>query len=62
MKLDQLIDYNVRNIFFKNYVENEAGRLVPAFFLFFKKTLYNVKTGGWYLIQKYLIKGSYNKY
>ena len=48
--------------FFKNYVENEAGRLVPAFFLFFKKALYNVKTGGWYLIQKYLIKGSYNKY
>ena len=29
--------------FFKNHGENEAGRLVPDFFLFFKKTLYKVK-------------------
>ena len=37
MKLGQLIDYITREIFFfKNYVENEAGRLVPDFFLFFK--------------------------
>ena len=29
--------------FFKNHGENEAGRLVPDFFLFFKKALYKVK-------------------
>ena len=27
MKFGQLIKYNVRNIFFKNHAENEAGRL-----------------------------------
>ena len=33
-----------RKIFsFKNHGENEAGRLVPDFFLFFKKALYKVK-------------------
>ena len=32
MELGQLIDYNKRNIFFKNYAENEAGRLVLDFF------------------------------
>ena len=36
MKLGQLIDYNKRNIFLKNYAENEAGWLVPYLFLFFK--------------------------
>ena len=37
MKPGQLIKYNKRNIFFfKNYAENEAGRLVPDLFLFFK--------------------------
>ena len=29
--------------FFKNHAENEAERLVPDHFLFFKKTLYKVK-------------------
>ena len=29
--------------FFKTHGENEAGRLVPDFFLFFKKALYKVK-------------------
>ena len=29
MKFSQLIEYNKRNIFFKNYAENEASRLVP---------------------------------
>ena len=29
MKFGQLIEYNKRNIFFKNYAENEASRLVP---------------------------------
>ena len=29
--------------FFKNYAESEARRLVPDFFLFFKKALFEVK-------------------
>ena len=32
--------------FFKNYVANEVGELVPDHFLFFKKTLYEVKASG----------------
>ena len=28
MKLGQLIEYNKRGTFFKNYAEHEAGRLV----------------------------------
>ena len=35
MKLGQLIEYNKGDIFFKNYAENEAERLVPDLFLFF---------------------------
>ena len=37
MKSSQLIEYNKRNIFFKHYAENEARKLVPDLFLFFKK-------------------------
>ena len=38
MEVGQLIEYNKRNIFFfKHYAENEAGKLVPDLFLFFKK-------------------------
>ena len=37
MKLGKLMGYNKRKLFFKNDVENEAGRLVPELFLFFKK-------------------------
>ena len=37
MRFDQLIEYNKRNIFLKNYVENEARTLVPDLFLFFQK-------------------------
>ena len=37
MKFGQSIEYNKRNIFFKNYAENEAGRLVPDLFLFSEK-------------------------
>ena len=36
MKLGKLIEHNKKNIFFKNYTENEAGRLIPNLFLFFK--------------------------
>ena len=35
MKLGQVEDYDKKNIFFfKNYAENEAGRLVPYLFIF----------------------------
>ena len=37
MKFGQLIEHNKRNILFKNYSENEAGRLVQDLFLFFEK-------------------------
>ena len=37
MKFDQLIEYNTRNNFFKNHVENKARELVPEVFLFFEK-------------------------
>ena len=40
MKIGLLIEYNNRNISLKNQAENEAGRLVPDCFLFFKKALY----------------------
>ena len=32
--------------FFKNYTENEAGRLVPDPFLFFEKAYYEAKASG----------------
>ena len=40
MKLGQLIEYNKRNILFKNYTENEAGALVPDLFIFKKCSMY----------------------
>ena len=43
MKFGKVIEYNKRNIFFKNHGENEAGRLVPDLFLPFKKALYEKK-------------------
>ena len=49
MKFGQLREYNMRNVFFKNHAENEAGRLLPDlffFFFFFKKALYEVKASG----------------
>ena len=35
-----------KTFFFKNYAENEAGRLVPDLFLFFKYAYYEVKASG----------------
>ena len=32
--------------FFKNYVENEAGGLVPDLLLFFRKALFEIKASG----------------
>ena len=39
MKFGQLVEYNKRNIFLKNYAENDSGRLVPDLFIFLKKPL-----------------------
>ena len=46
MKFGQLIEYNAKNIFFKTHEENEAGKIVPVLFLFFKKALYVVRVNG----------------
>ena len=43
LKFCQLIEYYKRDNFFKNHEENEAGRLVPELFLFFKKALYGLQ-------------------
>ena len=43
MKFGQLMKCNKRNILL---AENEAGKLAPDLFLFFKKALYEVKTSG----------------
>ena len=43
MKFGQLIESNKKIFFFKSLAENEAGRLVPEFFLFIKTALYKVK-------------------
>ena len=45
-KFGQPTEYNVRNIFFKNHVENELERLVPDLLLFFKKAVNKVKANG----------------
>ena len=37
IKPGQLIQYSKKNIFFKNYLENDVERLVPDLFLFFQK-------------------------
>ena len=46
MKFGRLVDYNKRNIFFKNNAENEVGRLVPDLFLFLVKASHEVKASG----------------
>ena len=37
MKFGQSVEYNKKKFFFRNYVQNEAERLVPGLSLFFKK-------------------------
>ena len=44
MDFGQLIEYNNRNIFFKNHAESEAGKFQTS--LFSKETLYKVKGSG----------------
>ena len=46
MKFGQLIEHNKRNIFFKNYAENEEGRLVPDLAVLFRKALCALKASG----------------
>ena len=46
IKFGQLVEYNKRNISQKNNAEREAETLVPDFFLYFKKALYEVKASG----------------
>ena len=46
MKLGQLIEYRKINTFFKSYPEDQAGKIVPDLFLFFKKVQYELKAGG----------------
>ena len=46
INFEQLPKQNMRNIFFRNYAKNEVGRLVPDFFLFFKRALYKAKASG----------------
>ena len=50
---NQLIEYNKRMFFFKNHAENEAGRLFPDFFMFFKKALNGVKASFCSLVSIY---------
>ena len=46
MKVGQLIEYNKRNIFFKNHAENEEEKVVLDLFLRFKKALYEIIASG----------------
>ena len=50
MKFGQVIEYKTEAFLDKNHAENEADRLVPDLFLFFKKALYEVKAIGLQLI------------
>ena len=52
MKCGQLIEYKVRYIFLKSLAENEAGKLVPDLFLYFKKALDEVKASDWDIYKK----------
>ena len=45
MKFGQVIEYNKRNIFFKNNAEIETERLIPDL-LFFIKAFYEVRASG----------------
>ena len=46
MKFGQVIEHNKRTLFIKNDLGNEARKLDPEFFLFFKKALYEVNASG----------------
>ena len=48
---------------FKNHAENEAGRLVPDLFLFFKKVLsgHSNWSAAWFQNMSIVLKLAYNK-
>ena len=46
---DKSIEDNVGNIFLQTMQKNEAGRLFPDVFWFFRRTLYEVDAIGQYL-------------
>ena len=46
MKFVLVIEPNMRILFIKNHPENEASKLVPDLFSFFKKALYEVNASG----------------
>ena len=46
MKFGQVIEHNKIFLKKKKNSENDAGKLVPDLFLFFKKTLYEVRSSG----------------
>ena len=47
MKFGQLTQYNVRNVFIgKSCRKSSSRKLVPDFFLLFKKAFYEVKARG----------------
>ena len=45
-KFAPLIEYNMKNIFFKNNAEKEEGQQVPVFFYFSQKRFYKVNVKG----------------
>ena len=49
IKFVQSIKYTMIKIFIKNHTQNESERLVSDYFLFFKKTLYEIKASGLHL-------------
>ena len=46
MRFGQVIDITIELFYFKNHAENEARKLVPDLFLFFPKSLYEIKSSG----------------
>ena len=55
LKFGQVKEYNKRNIFFfNNHAENEAERLAPDLFLFFRKVLFEANASG--------LQPSYNQF
>ena len=69
IKLGQLIQDKKKIFYLKNHAENEARRLIPDLFLFFKKALYKAKASGLQLgftifrqpLNQYTIKANFIK-
>ena len=47
MKFGQIIECNVRNILFKNHIENDTGRIFTDLFLFFFKKSFILSKSKW---------------